>query len=213
MSPSTREKILDATTELLWQQSYGAVSVDEICKEASVKKGSFYHYFPSKVDVVIESFERQWEMSRPFFDEIFSPSLKPLDRLKKLCDAAYERQKEKAEKYGKVLGCPYMACGSELSTQDERIRQKMDELFGRTSKYYESLIRDARAEGLTSATNAKIMGQEMQSYIAGVMYQAKIKNDLEVIRRDLFPGLLRFFDRYKPTKTKTDRSVKKTADA
>lgn len=213
MSSSTRDNILDATTELLWQQSYGAVSVDEICKAASVQKGSFYHYFPSKVDVVIESFERQWEMSRPLYDEIFSPSLAPLVRLKKLCDAAYARQKEKSEKYGKVLGCPYMACGSELSTQDERIRKKMDELFGRASKYFESLIRDARAEGLTSAKDSKIAAQEMQSYIAGVMYQAKIKNDLEVIRRDLLPGLMRFFDMYEKPKKKTDRLVKNIAQA
>jgi len=199
--------------ELLWQQSYGAVSVDDICKAAHIQKGSFYHYFPSKIDVVIEAFERSWQMSRPLYDAVFSATLSPLARLKLFCETVYTRQKEKAEKYGKVLGCPYMSCGAELCTQDERMRRKMDELFGRASRYFETLLRDAKAEGLTDAKNPKIAAQELQSYIAGVMYQAKIKNDVEVIKRDLLPGLMRFFDTGYIQKTKLDRTVKYYAHA
>lgn len=205
---NTREAILNATIELLWQQSYGAVSVDDICSAAKIQKGSFYHYFPSKIDVVIEAFEHCWKMNRPLYDTVFSAALPPLERLKLFCETVYDKQKEKAEKHGKVLGCPYMSCGSELCTQDERIRQKMDELFGRATRYFETLLRDAKAEGLTDTKNPKVAAQELQSYIAGVMYQAKIKNDVEIIKRDLLPGLMRFFDSSQTIKTKADRTVK-----
>ncbi len=205
MQKSTRDKILDTALELMWQQSYGSVSVDDICHVAKVRKGSFYHYFPSKIDVVIAAFEKLWQDNRPLLDSIFSPTVPPLERLDKYCEAAYRKQKEKADRFGKVLGCPYTTCGSELSTLDEGVRRKMGEIFTRSAKYFETLLRDAKAEGLTSATSLAATSQEMLSYVCGIMYQAKLKNDVEIIRRDLKPGLLRYFN--VPQKI-VDRSVK-----
>lgn len=205
---STRENILNATIELLWLHSYGAVSVDEICHAAKVQKGSFYHYFPSKADVAIAAFDKFAADARPLFDGIFSAALHPLDRLKNYCETMYGEQKKLADKHGKVLGCPCMAAGAELSTQDERIRKKMDEIFSRKSLYFETMLRDAAALGLTTVKNPSTAAQEMMSYISGVMYQAKIKNDVSIIRRDLLPGLMRFFD---AARAPTDRPVKSTA--
>ena len=190
---STRDKILEATIELLWSQSFGAVSVDTICHVAKIQKGSFYHYFPSKVDVVIEAFEKLWNDKRPLFDSVFSPALSPMERLSQYCQLAYEMQRDKAAKLGKVLGCPYMTCGSELSTQEERIRQKMDEIFNRSAKYFESLLRDAQAQGLVQIEDPVGTSHEMLAFICGVTYQAKLKNDVEIIQRDLKPGLMRYF--------------------
>jgi TetR/AcrR family transcriptional regulator, transcriptional repressor for nem operon len=211
--PDTRERILIATIDNLWCHSYGSVSVEDICADARVQKGSFYHYFPSKVDVVIEAYEYYWRSNQPLFDTVFSPSLAPLDRLRGYCNTMYSKQKEQVEKFGKVLGCPYVACGSELSTQEERVRQKMDEIFTRSSRYFETLLRDAKAEGLVSAKNVAVLAQDMMSYIGGVMYQAKLKNDVEIIRRDLLPGLMRYFDLVpdRSVKTKVQKSVKEDA--
>ncbi len=44
-----KEKLLQVAFDLIWQQSYGSVSVDDICERAKVKKGSFYHFFPLQV--------------------------------------------------------------------------------------------------------------------------------------------------------------------
>jgi TetR/AcrR family transcriptional repressor of nem operon len=194
MQKNTRDKILDATLELLWQHSYGSVSVDDICKAAKVQKGSFYHFFPSKVDVVIEAFEKLWLSTKVLFDNVFSASNTPLERLDNYCQLAYIKQKECVERTGKVLGCPFVTCGSELSTIEERVRNKMDEIFGRSTLYLEILLRDAKAAGLTSISNPEEGAQKMLSYVAGVMYQAKLKNDLEIIKRDLKSGLLHYFD-------------------
>ena len=50
---NTKEKILQSANDLIWQSSYGAVSVDDICATAGVKKGSFYYYFSSKAELAI----------------------------------------------------------------------------------------------------------------------------------------------------------------
>jgi len=36
----TKEKLLQVAFDLIWNQSYGSVSVDHICERAHVNKGS-----------------------------------------------------------------------------------------------------------------------------------------------------------------------------
>jgi TetR/AcrR family transcriptional repressor of nem operon len=44
----TRAKLLDATTRLVQRQGFAATTVDQICAEASLTKGSFFHHFENK---------------------------------------------------------------------------------------------------------------------------------------------------------------------
>ena len=39
------ERLKDAALALIWEESYGAVTIDDICNRAEVKKGSFYYFF------------------------------------------------------------------------------------------------------------------------------------------------------------------------
>src|SRR3954452_7518476 len=119
---NAKEKLLQVAFDLIWEQSYGAVSVDDICDRAKVKKGSFYYFFPSKSDLAVAAYEQHWQQSRPKYDSVFSSQLPPLERIETYCRRVYEGQKEKREKFGRVLGCPFACVGSELSTQDENIR-------------------------------------------------------------------------------------------
>src|ERR1700733_2016178 len=90
-----RERLLQVAFELIWQQSYGSVSVDSICKRAAVKKGSFYYFFPSKSDLAIAAYEEHWQQRRPVYDRVFSPLVPPLERIENYCQTIYENQKEK----------------------------------------------------------------------------------------------------------------------
>ena len=109
----TKDKLLQVGFDLIWDSSYGSVSVDDICKRAGINKGSFYHFFPSKVDLVVQAYEEAWERKRPALDRIFSSQVAPLERLHHWCQFVYESQKEKAGKYGHVCGCPFASVGSE----------------------------------------------------------------------------------------------------
>src|SRR5579864_9553701 len=71
----TKEKLLQVGFDLIWDSSYGSVSVDDICKRAGINKGSFYHFFPSKADLVVEAYEEEWKLKRPAMDRIFSPKV------------------------------------------------------------------------------------------------------------------------------------------
>jgi AcrR family transcriptional regulator len=47
-SEETRGRLLDAAVRKFAEAGYDGSSVDDICAEAGVSKGAFYHHFPSK---------------------------------------------------------------------------------------------------------------------------------------------------------------------
>src|SRR5271163_1018396 len=175
----SKRKLLEAAMEMIWESSYGSVSVDDICTKAGVNKGSFYYAFKSKSDLAVAAFERHWENKRPLMDKIFSPQVPPLERLDNYCQLIIKDQKAKYETFGKMLGCPFCSVGSELSTQDEKIRLKAEQMSQRMIKYNESLVRDI-AE----------LAQELYSYVTGVLMQAKIDNNVKHVER-LQHGVMR----------------------
>src|SRR6478735_1104484 len=99
-----KEKLMEAAQLLIWERSYGATSVDEICAKADVRKGSFYHFFKSKSDLEIAALEADWQGKKAAYNEVFSPATPPLERLANFFDFAYERQKALKEERGAVLG-------------------------------------------------------------------------------------------------------------
>ena len=47
-SEETRTKIMEAAVKLFSTRGYNKASVDEICEQAGISKGAFYHHFKSK---------------------------------------------------------------------------------------------------------------------------------------------------------------------
>jgi TetR/AcrR family transcriptional repressor of nem operon len=185
----TKEKLLQVAFDLIWNQSYGSVSVDQICERASVNKGSFYHFFPSKSDLAIEAYEEHWREKQPELDRIFSPQIPPLERLELWCKHIRDRQKQKAEKYGHVCGCPYASLGTELATQDEKIRTKVQQMVDRSIRYVESALRDAKHQGLVELDDPPATARRIYSVVLGALLHAKIRNDLAVLQ-DLEPTVM-----------------------
>ncbi|HNQ73810.1 MAG TPA: TetR/AcrR family transcriptional regulator [Verrucomicrobiota bacterium] len=184
-----KEKLLQVGFDLIWNQSYGAVSVDQICAQAGVNKGSFYHYFPSKADLVVAAYEEDWREKQPELDRIFSPQAPPLERIGRWCDYVQRRQKIRAEKHGHVCGCPYGSLGAELATQDEKIRAKIQELVERNLRYLTSTIADAQREGLLVGVDPRSLATWIYSTTLGFTLHAKIRNNLAVLR-ELRPAVL-----------------------
>ena len=185
-----RERLLSAALDLIWTSSYGSVSVDDICQRAGVKKGSFYHFFPSKADLALAAYELHWETKRPMLDAIFSPQVPPLERLRRWSDQVYDLQKSHFEKFGHVCGCPYVNVGTELATLDDRLRAKSEELLGRGLKYLESAIADAQRAGLLKVDDVHAAATLLGSTAMGMILQSKVQNDPEVLR-ELHPVILK----------------------
>lgn len=183
-------RLLQTASDLLAESSYGSVGVEQICERAGVQKGSFYHFFPSKSDLAVAAIDNHWEKSRPEKDRVFSPQVPPLERLTGWCALITRNQTTNQQRTGKVLGCPYSSIGSELSTQDEAIRHKCQEISSRTCRYVESALRDAQTLGMIPVEEPAAKSRELYSFVMGVILQAKIENDLGMLDR-LAPGIFR----------------------
>lgn len=49
---NTKKKIVSAAWRLFYEQGYDSTTVDDIVSESATSKGSFYHYFKSKDDLL-----------------------------------------------------------------------------------------------------------------------------------------------------------------
>lgn len=54
----TKQHILDVSVKLMGTYGYGQVKISQICKEADVSIGCFYHHFKTKSDLLIGVFNR-----------------------------------------------------------------------------------------------------------------------------------------------------------
>jgi TetR/AcrR family transcriptional repressor of nem operon len=174
-------RLMEAARTLIWENSYGTTSVDAICLKAGVRKGSFYHFFESKSTLATEAIEADWQAKRACLDEMFSPQVPPLDRLRNYFDYIVDRQAAAHAKCGCVLGCPLLSLGCEISTQDPLIRSKVQEILGRQLKYFETAIRDAHAEGSIAAPNPRTKARSLYALLQGALTHARILDDLEFI--------------------------------
>jgi TetR/AcrR family transcriptional regulator, transcriptional repressor for nem operon len=177
-----KERLTDAGMDLIWENSYGATSVDAICERADVRKGSFYYFFRSKSELAAAALEADWKKRKVDMDSIFSPTVPPLERLERYFDFAHDRLAKLQKKCGAVLGCPLFTVGSEVSTQDKPLRDKVQELLDRQVKYFESAIRDAHAQGLIVAPDAKAKAKALFACYQGTLTQARIENNVESLR-------------------------------
>lgn len=109
--PSARERILDAAIRLMWRDGYDAVSVDTICAEAGARKGSFYHAFPSKEELLNAAIRRVWDTDRPQIEKIYQSEDPPLLKFRNHIEWFGLSQRRLKAQYGYVPGVFNMAIG------------------------------------------------------------------------------------------------------
>ncbi|MEO8609170.1 MAG: TetR/AcrR family transcriptional regulator [Chloroflexota bacterium] len=184
MTIDTRERLIESAIELVLTSGYNATGVKELCQHAQVQKGSFYHFFPSKRDLVIEALNRQWErQTLLLLDPVFSEPIPPLDRIVKMFEVVAAHQARLKQTYGHVCGCPFGTLAQELSIHDEPVRDKLTTIFHHWAGYIERALAEAVAIGDLPPMSISQNAQAILSYLQGLMLMAKTHNDPYLIQR------------------------------
>ncbi|MEM1483489.1 TetR/AcrR family transcriptional regulator [Oscillospiraceae bacterium PP1C4] len=68
---NTKKKLLEVSMRLIKQYGFDAVTINQICNEADVSTGAFYHHLKSKAGIIIEGYLQCDE----YFEEIVSQKL------------------------------------------------------------------------------------------------------------------------------------------
>jgi TetR/AcrR family transcriptional repressor of nem operon len=66
-SGGARSKLLNAAISIIRRKGYAATSVDELCAQAGVTKGAFFHHFPSKDSLAVAATNHWSELSDALF--------------------------------------------------------------------------------------------------------------------------------------------------
>lgn len=180
----TKQRLLDSAQHLMYSRSYSDVGVQEICKDARVQKGSFYHFFPSKSALTVEVLEQlKMQMIENILLPAFAKDLTPAKRFERFIEYTYQYQVQLKEEYGYVLGCPMGNIALEMSTQDETIRKKVELLFESIFEVFVDVLDDARSLGeLENNSDINELAQAALAYGEGVLLLAKTRNDPEIIK-------------------------------
>lgn len=84
---ATRQRLIDATVRLMLRQGFAGTSVDQICKEAGMTKGSFFHHFENKEALGTAAVEWWGRMGTALYAEAWKDSTRdPLEQLHHLFD-------------------------------------------------------------------------------------------------------------------------------
>jgi TetR/AcrR family transcriptional repressor of nem operon len=77
-----RTRLLEAARDVIRAQGFAATSVDDLCREAGVTKGAFFHHFQSKEALAVAAAVHWAETTSAFFATApYHDHADPLDRL------------------------------------------------------------------------------------------------------------------------------------
>lgn len=173
-----RERILDSSRRLMRTRGYTAVGVAEICAEAGVKKGSFYHFFDSKQALTVEAVDCQWAEERGSLQAAADGSADPLERLRALVECLIAPQRADHGETGTIHGCLYGNLALELSGREPEVRRRLAEVFDEQVEMAARLIARAREAGRIGAAGPDdALARSLVAQVEGMVLLARVRND------------------------------------
>lgn len=182
-----RQKVIEASIQLMTGRGYAATTVDDIVKQAGVAKGSVYHAFKSKEEMVIASLEYYLGqgleiLAKGSFLEIEDPVAKAL---------AFVQHVEDKSPQLWTHGCLLGSLAIEVADSYPALINEIDRLFKRLERIIASLFAPALvARGVTEVT-AKDLSVHLLAVIEGSIITARSHSN----QRYLQDGI-RHFRRY-----------------
>lgn len=163
-SEETRSRIIESAVKLFSARGYNAASVDDICKDAGMSKGAFYHHFESKQALFLAL----------------------LDGWLQTIDHAIEASKDKTvpETFMQMTEAfPYIfeTAGEGLpmflefwlqASRDEKIWQASITPYRRYHKHFTSLIKKGVDEGSFVEVNPELASRMIVSTAMGLLLQS-----------------------------------------
>ena len=186
----TRERLLDTALELIWQSNYSSVGVNEICKQAGVTKGGFYHHFESKAQLFCEATNHYWVSVKKDFDALFSPVNSSLEQLENVL--AFILRTKLDDDNNDVPGCAFFSAGTQCGTGENKVQDALKEMSCAAIKYNLALVRALEGDGyLEDGVDTERVARYMHQYVQGVLIYGKVHRDLAQVRDDLPEAIYR----------------------
>jgi TetR/AcrR family transcriptional repressor of nem operon len=179
----SKTRLLDAALHVIRAKGYAATTVDDICHEAGVSKGSFFHHFRSKDDLAVAAAGHFSAMAEGLFAAApYHDAHDPLERLLGYVDFRASILGGELSEYTCLLG----TLVQETYATHPDIRAACDRGM---SVHIAALLPDIEAAKQRHAPDAEwsaeSVGYFIQSVLQGAFIFAKAKQSPEVVRASL----------------------------
>ena len=144
----TRQLLLDAAYEEIYQHGFQAASLDNILARTGVTKGALYHHFKNKQALGYAVVD---EVIRPQIREAWIEPLLSADDPIAGLKAVYLRAREERGELACQCGCPLNNLAQEMSPLDEGFRQRIHSAFQSWQQGISQALRHGQVTGTVRA--------------------------------------------------------------
>ncbi len=174
---------MDAALTVVREKGYTATTVDDICAQSGVSKGSFFHHFKSKEELVLATVEHWNAMTGAFFETAPYHALPdPRDRLLGYVDFRGLIMEGEVSEFTCLLGT--LVQETYLTHPDLRHACEAG-----MAAHIALLVRDVEAArslyAPTAEWSAESLGYFIQSVLQGAFIFAKAKQGPDMARQSL----------------------------
>ena len=140
----TRDRILQAGTDLFSKKGFNGTGLNEILTQAAVPKGSFYHYFGSKEEFGVVLIERaRDEYMAELMPMLSNRKLSPVQRLR----SVFEHTRDACRADGPTIECLIPKLALETGTLSEPVHAAVKSAYQVRSALLSQVIREGQTAG------------------------------------------------------------------
>ncbi len=167
---TARDKLLEAGVKLVRQHGFSATSVDQLCGEAGVTKGAFFHHFVSKEALGVALADYWSSSTGQFFAAArFHQHADPLDRVLGYIDLRIALISGPVESFSCVAGTMVQ----EAFRSSDSIRSVCNSSILGNAAALEDDLAAALARSGASGVTAASLSRHIQAVIQGAFIMAK----------------------------------------
>lgn len=171
----TRERIVQAARKLFHEKGYTAVGVADLCAEAGVVKGSFYHFFPGKSDLLVEVTRRNWSMTRDALAHLLDSPGPGRERIRTFMEMIVATARRMKKEDGFIYGCNIGVLASELGAASPAV---LGEIFQQWHAALVQLVEAGKSDGSIAPTvDARTAASALLASIQGMSTLGRTFND------------------------------------
>lgn len=175
---SSRVKLIHSTQVLMLARGYSATGVDDICRDAGLSKGAFYHQFTSKEELAIAALASFYEAGLQKLLGIDVQGVAPERRLFAFLDVL-SKQGQHFWKSGCLIG----SVASEMAGTSPALQTEVSRLFTQTAKALEPLFEPFVASIETESLSASALAEQLLVVVEGAIVMSRAHADPKRINR------------------------------